>query len=59
MAPELVRTNHVLCPDCQTPTYGPYFDPATKDFFDGFYCEDCGLTWRWNENARKFVSSHG
>lgn len=55
----LVRTRHVMCPTCDEPTYGPYFDPGMNDYFDGHYCEACGLTWRWNDSRRMFESSHG
>lgn len=55
----LTATMHVPCPDCAGPTYAPYWEPRTNDYFDGFYCEACGSTWRWNAKARRFDSSFG
>lgn len=53
----LTATMHVPCPDCGGPTFSPYYEPRTGDYFDGNYCEACGLTYYWNAAASCFSTS--
>lgn len=53
----LVATLHVPCPNCKGPTFGPYVHQnydTSLIFFEGFYCEDEGLTWYWNAANKIF-----
>lgn len=51
---DLTFTKHVLCPDCLAPTMGPYHDPTWNTYFSGHYCEECGITWHWDEKQKSF-----
>ncbi len=48
----LQKTEHFLCPRCDSPTFGPYWDG--KEYFSGFYCEAHG-TWHWNSAQERWV----
>lgn len=50
VAGRLVPTAHVLCPECGGETFGPYHDDKANLYFDGHYCEECAITWRWRKS---------
>ena len=48
----LQATDHFLCPKCDAPTFGPYWDG--REYFDGFYCEAHG-TWKFNDATKRWA----